>query len=575
MALVVATIFLAVVTVTVVAVSARHIHQRRIADAHQNYSRAFDALEGAVMSSKAHLEGPSGDGTMGLDGWKATYNTKKELILPDFNAAESNPVTLPADPGVAGCAPPQFLAFSVNWGKDGLDNNGDGVIDDAREKAIRSIHAAAKFNGMTRRAEVVYQAEKVNVWQNAIFAGVGSSNGVIKGNVSIFGSVHILGDNLLQGGIALEDAIDLTGTSIIRNNYENLPQCLRDRVPALPTVDVNGTMAETLNAKLRVKHGLVGMSGNSRIGQPYASGSTKRQMMNGTFVTDGWSGKKTTPDGGRGIPTDVYSDNGWNALYDLGDKVQFPQLSDPWRDPDTGATVKRLFSVTPYTHEEFFSEVLVGSFINPNDGIYTGNIDLNLSSGNAFYWNATTNKTFFGGAALAERADEHDDYMQFDPAAKTLKMNGQIKINGTLSFSGGGSADTISYSGRCAILTTGDVNIDVSLLSCNNGAPANYAGSFPVNNCLGIMTKTNINLGTGNGASQLDVMGAFYAANTITSSKQTNVMGSFVSSVFNITKNVPNVYQVPAMADNLPHGMIGNYSITTLLQVSWRELGLG
>ena len=574
MALVAATIFLAVVVVTVIAVSARHVQQRRLADAHQNYNKTFDALEGAVAASKAQLEGPAGTGTMGLDGWKPVYNARKELVLPDFNAPDSHPISLPADPGTTGYAPPQILAFSVNWGKDGLDNNGDGVIDDAREKAIRSIHAAAKFNGISRRAEVVYTAEKVNVWQNAIFAGDGSTSGVIKGNVSVHGSVHILGDNLLQGGVAIEDALDLTGTSIIRNNYEDLPQYLRDRVPPLPTVDVNGTMAETLNAKLRVRHGLVGMSGNSRIGQPYSSGSTVKQMMNGTYLTDGWSGKKTTPDGGRGIPTDVYSDNGWNALYDLGDKVPFPKLSDPWRDPDTGATFKRLFSATPYTHEEYFSEVLLGSFINPNDGIYNGNIDLNLSSGTAFYWNANTNTKLTGSAALSATPDGQDDYIKFDPAAKTLKMNGQLRINGTLSFSGGGNADTINYSGHCAILTTGDVNIDVSLISCNNGVPGNYAASFPVNNCLGLMTKANMNLGTGSGASQLDVMGAFYAANTITSAKQTNVMGSFVSSLFNITKNVPNIYQVPDMADNLPLGMIGNYTITALLQVSWREMGL-
>jgi hypothetical protein len=403
---------------------------------------------------------------------------------------------------------------------------------------------------------------------------MGSTSNVIKGNVNIGGSVHILGDNLLAGGVALEDAIDLSGNTLIQNNYGGLSDYLRYRVPNLPTVNVNGHMAETLRAKLRVKRGLVGMSGNSRIGLPYTGPNDEKQQVDGTYVTDGWSGKKTTSDGGRGIPTDVYSDNGWTALYDLGDRVPFPVLSDPWRDPDTGAKVYRSGNGQPYTQEEYFSEVLLADPANPTDGIYTGNINLDLKSGTAFYWNANSNTKLTGAAALAATPAATDDYIKFNPATATLKMNGQIKINGTLSFSGGGSADTIYYSGRCAFLTTGDVNLDVSLLTCNNGQLWNWYHSFPENNCLGIMTKTNLVLGGGSGASQLDILGAFYAAGTITSMKQTDLMGTFVSTYFDMGGQVPNVYQVPDLATNLPLGMPGNYPILSMVQVSWREMGV-
>jgi hypothetical protein len=37
--------------------------------------------------------------------------------------------------------------------------------------------------------------------------------------------------------------------------------------------------------------------------------------------------------------------------------------------------------------------------------------------------------------------------------------------------------------------------------------------------------------------------------------------------------NVPEIYQVPSLADNLPLGMIGAYPILVYSQVSWRELG--
>ena len=61
-------------------------------------------------------------------------------------------------------------------------------------------------------------AEDVNVWRNALFAGTGQAGGLISGNVSVHGSVHLLGDDLLEGVEALE-ALDMGGTSLIHNNY--------------------------------------------------------------------------------------------------------------------------------------------------------------------------------------------------------------------------------------------------------------------------------------------------------------------------------------------------------------------
>ena len=574
MALILATIFTAVALLTVSAISGRYLQQRLEAEAYQAYNKTFDAVETALTTSRENLE-ESRSGIIGLDGWTPQYSDKGELVLPDFDASESHPVSMTAEPGTPpDQQPPQYMAYAVHWGSNGRDENGDGIADGAKEKFMYSIHAAAKYRGTVRQVESVYRATNVNVWQNAVFAGDGLAGGVIKGNVSIYGSVHILGTNLMEGGVALEDAIDLSGTSLIRNNYETLPDYLRVRVPALPTIDVDGTSAETLDAKLRVKHGLVGMTGNSQIGEAYSSGSPVKQFLDGTYVTDGWSGKKSTPDGGRGIPSDVYSDNGWSALYDLGDKVTFPLLSDPWRFPDTAAKAPRPGTAVPYTHEEYFTEVLLASPVNPTDGVHTGDINLDLTAKDAFYWNATTNVRLTGAAALAATPAANNDYLKFDPAAATLRMNGQIRINGALSFLGQGNKDTLNYSGRCAFLVTDNININVNLLSCNNGTPTNSAGSFPVNNCLGLMTKKDMILGAGSGASQLDIMGAFYAQNKITSQKQTDVVGTFVSSYFDMTNQVPNIYQVPELANSLPLGMIGNYPITTLIRVSWRELGL-
>ena len=274
MALLLATIFIAVALITVMALSARHLQQRIDADAYQNYNKTFDALEAAMSASAAQMQVNGGNGTIGISNWTPAFNDKKELVLPSLDATVCRPVALPADPATAGAyPPPEYVAFTLDWGTDGRDNNGDGAVDDARERNMYSVHTAARYRGTVRRAEVIYRATNVNVWQNAIFAGAGAAGGVINGNVDVHGSVHILGDGLVVGGVALQDAIDLSGTSLIANNYAGIPAYLAARVPPLPVVDVNGTLAESLDAKLRVKHGLVGLNGNSHIGTPYTNGS--------------------------------------------------------------------------------------------------------------------------------------------------------------------------------------------------------------------------------------------------------------------------------------------------------------
>jgi hypothetical protein len=323
---------------------------------------------------------------------------------------------------------------------------------------------------------------------------------------------------------------------------------------------------ETLHAKLRVKKGLVGLSGNSEIGQRNVVGDGKKDFMDGTYVQDGWTGNSVVPDGGRGDPKSVYSDNGWDTPYDLGDKVQFPLLTDDWRDPNTGSKIVDPGTGTWYTHEDYFNQVLLGSPTDKTDGWYNGSLTINAKGNQNFYWNATTGVQ---SSTIPATLPANDDYIAFNPTTNVLRVNGQITINGGLTFTGQGNDKTIYYSGRGALMVKGDVVIDTDLLTCNDGNTSNYTNSFPVNNILGIMSTNNMTVGS---TSQLTIMGAFYAQNKITSSKQTNVAGTFVSNYFDMGKNVPSIFQVPSLADNLPLGMIGNYPIMSLQKVSWLEL---
>ncbi|MBI3117220.1 MAG: hypothetical protein HYZ00_00940 [Candidatus Hydrogenedentes bacterium] len=474
-----------------------------------------------------------------------------------------NWATLPEMPDV------QMGAYAVNWFTDGRDSNGDGTVDNNAERFMYTIYAQAEENGLVRRSEVIYKGGDVNVWRNAIFAGSGQAGGLINGNVSIHGSVHLLGNDLPEGQTAIA-AIDLSGTSLIHNNYGGMPAGLADRIPALETTPFQGETIESLNANLRVKNGLVGMSGNSEVGEPNVVGNAIKETMDGTFVTDGWTGNSVIDDGDRGDPTAVFSDNGWDEEYDLGDKVPFPLLTDDWRDPDTGARTVNAATGTWYTHEEYFNEVLLADAAIPTDGTYNGSITLD-AKGTAFYWNASTNQQLTGAAAVAAVPGVNDDYIQFDPDTNVLKMNGQIRINGNLSFVGQGADKTVNYTGRAAFLVYGDIEVDTNLLTCNNGDPNNTNLSFPVNNIIGLMASDEMVVGS---TSQLTIMGAFYAQTKIQSAKQTNVLGTFVSNYFDMGTNVPSIFQVPNLADNLPLGMLGNYPIMALSQVSWRELGI-
>lgn len=560
MALLVALIFISVAVIVLTALAARQLSQRNLVTRFDSHNRAFFGLEAGVASVRIALESGTGE-AVGLGAWN---NAGDYTVMPAFDSQGVEPLTLQSMNDV------EYMAYAQNWMTDGIDNTGNGTIDGTDENWTYTVHSFARVGDTARQLEVVMTGADVNVWRNAIFAGAGQSGGLINGNVSIHGSVHLLGNNLAVGNAAIA-AIDLSGTSLIHNNYVGVPANLAARVPPPPTrtwgPDAN---VQTLDAVLRVKNGLVGMSGNSEVGSPDVPGNAVKETMDGTYVNDGWTGNAVVADGGRGIPKSVWSDNGWNEHYDLGDKVSFPLLSDDWRAPITGAKTWDEKTGDWYTHEAYFSEVLLADPTIATDGIYEGNLTIDASSNTSFYWNATTETK--STTVPASLPPSTQDYIIYNASNKTVRINGQIRINGDLAFSGKGNQRTLHYSGRAAILVDGNVTLEANLLTCNNGNPNDYALSFPVNNIMGIMATQDMDVG--GSASQLSLMGAFYAQGKVTSAKQTTTMGTFVSQYFDMGKNVPSIFQVPSLADNLPLGMIGNYPLLAFQQVSWREIGV-
>ncbi len=546
-ALLVATIFVAIAVLVLGALATRVVQQNHQTTQYRLFNETFTGIEAALAQSWVEIESGQ-DGHIGLGAWSLPA-VGSTVTLPSFDDEDVSPQTSPTQSTV------EYMAYADNWSTNGIDDDGDGTVDGIEELQSYTIFAMANNRGITRTAEVVIKGWDVNVWRNAIFAGAGQAGGLVNGNVSIHGSVHLLGQNLVPGQPAIS-AIDLSGTSLIHNNYVGLDAGLASRVPALPTRIFNGETVETLNAKLRVRNGLVAMSGNSEIGEPDIAGNVLKETMDGVYVSDGYTGTSVNDDGDRGDPTALWSDNGWDEEYDLGSKVPMPFLTDEYREKDTGNTYLNPATLVNYTHEDYFEEVLTGT-------PYAG--DMTIAANTDFYYNATRPSETDPSLRLPT-----DDYILFNAATNVMELNGQIQIDGNLTITrGGGNDKTIHYTGRAALLVHGSAVLDTDLLSRN--ADGTTANSFPVNNFFGIMCEQDLAVGT---LSQLQLMGAFYAQGTVSSVKQTTILGTFVGSYFDMGTNVPDIYQVPELADNLPLGMIGAYPILVYSQVSWRELGV-
>lgn len=494
----------------------------------------------------------------GLVGMPLGHNM---ATFPDFGDAGVVPQTFATMPNV------QYIAFAYDWNGDGIDNTGSGFDDEGDYFLVRSYAQVVRGGqvGARRRVETVVRGDNVNVWQNAIFAGNGQAGNVINGNVSIHGSVHVLGDTLGAGAVALE-AIDLSGTSLIHNNYDGLSADLAGRIPSLPTTLYMGEVIETLSAKLRVKNGLVGMSGSSEVGQAQVLGNAYKETMDGVYVNDGWTGNDIDA---SGDPQSVYSDNGWDQNYDLSGAIPFPDFAD-----DGGK---------PFLTERYLEEFRHnGTPVNPgptSHEVFIGDMTLE-SGGDSFYWNATTMVTGdeviagtpgVGAMPLQTDLDPNEFYIWFDGATNTLVTNGRIAVDGDVYLNSGNGAGNklFDYEGKGTILaydsaggSSGNMNIDASLITTN----------FPGTNLLGLMAGGDMFIG---GSAQLDMMGGFYTQGEIYVDRQSTILGTIVGSSFNMGINVPDIYQVPSVTSAWTGSqrMIGANPVLFLAPISWRELG--
>jgi len=295
-------------------------------------------------------------------------------------------------------------------------------------------------------------------------------------------------------------ASELSGTAEIGNNYDGMPVDLRLRVPALPTVLHGGELVESLNAKLRAKHGRVALSGTATVGHPDQPGNSVKETVTGTYVNDGFGGNQGTGN--------VYSEDGFANGYDLGDGVVTFPIVDSGAYTDPGGTA--------------YANYL--AYLQANATVFAG--DLTLRKGTA-----TTISGPKGSIVL--------------DAAGNMTISGIVYVTGNVNF--GPSKSRITYRGSGTIVTPNSIYVHCDLVPATN---------FPRSDALRLIARDRIELATGGGDAQLTMAIAMYAQHQIVSNKQNQVAGTMVSSYFQMS-NVPKLYQVPELADHLPPGMPG------------------
>ena len=519
-------ILMLALTITGVAFLNAGVMEYRLAKREDYKNKAFYIAEGGLERTLWNLKQDFVNSTSTPD-WTDGYinNTSVGEEVGDWRVLDYAETSL----GAAGS-----YEVKLKYVYDAYDEVTGEPIPPPRTDRIW-VRSTGTFEGVSRTVQVLAEIINVFPWNNAIFAGVGSGAGtVIKGNSRVHGSVLILGKGLGEEAMAM----DFSGDAGIRNNYDGMDPLLVPIIPSCPTVTLNPETVESLDAMLRVKHGQVVLGGSSTVGVPNNPGDDFKETMDGVFANDGFDIQSA----GAG----VYSDNGSENPYDLGDTVVFPSLTNPVIDPVTG--------------QELYPTYL--------DYLDANSLDIPIG----------INKISSDVASFSFSSSDGKNSISWDQIEGELHVEGIIwvladsldlgKKDGWIKYTGKGTIVVAKHNGTPTGIA-GDIRVHGHLVAKGNYEASGGTEGFPAY-ALGLITN-NMELATGSGESQLIMTGAFFAQEQIISQKQNEIGGTFVSNYFDITKNVPRIYQVPELANNMPPGMPGGDPIWYFVASQWSE----
>ena len=373
----------------------------------------------------------------------------------------------------------------------------------------RSIGSGGTGDQSTQfvRADVRTQLPAHGVWDNAIFADAGAGGGTINGHVAVRGSIHVLGDEL-----SAPLNIEFGGSADIRNNYGDAVSWFGStdaaKLPALPTVVVNGVTVETLDTVVRARHANIALTGSAHIGETNDDGNSVKETID-----------DVRSNGSVGPSSAVHSDD-WGA-YDI-DQVEFPLLADPYTDPATGTAWA--------THEDFLDSTSL----------------------------TITEAEISESIAAFSHSDADGNSISWDPTTLTLDISGIIRIDGSLRLGqphGQPGLRGVKYQGTGTLYATDDIHVDGFVVP---------VGDYLADGNLGLIATDDVLIDE---ATQISVFAAIYAQDEISITKQTSIAGSLVSTTFDLGSNVPGVFHVPSLSTNLPPGMPGGARVVSIEQI--------
>ncbi len=294
---------------------------------------------------------------------------------------------------------------------------------------------------VARTLEAKYEPKSLSVWDNAIFGGIGAIGAVINGNVTIAGSVHVLGTGLASS----DTAIVMGGGATILNQYTGISGTLNGKL--VQNAAAIAALPGKLRAEFRVKRGKTEISsGSSGVGESTSN-------LKGVYTNDGFTGSNAR---------NVYSDNGRNQKYDLPSDINIP-----FPVPDTAwlnANSMNIAGSLTASGGNFTLDADTPSFSLGPDAI-----------GNTINWNNTTGILTFAGVfkipgnlILAKK-----DHAVFYHGKGTFYVTGDVYMKDCVVPDTASSFPTASIIG---IIAENDIDLDC------NVSQTRHAGAFYAQN---------------------------------------------------------------------------------------------
>ena len=381
-------------------------------------------------------------------------------------------------------------------------------------------------------------------WDNAIFAkGQSPDAQAINGNVSVYGSVHIVNGEMTID--EMDPAYTTTGDAGVFNDYVGAgtgDSYILDKLSSItPTTESSGEPID-LCARVKVAKGSVYLqSGSSVIG---AYGHPVYTVNLGAgFVYRGKPGTGAVAQisdwhDSNGLVTLKYPETaGINSGYGAYNDVVFPELADSF--PDDGG-----FTARKSTCGWLFGENADGTVfaqLPPPDASTPHTCG---DGTNAVEWVTDTANAAGGHLVLRGTVNIPDNDLEIHETTTTL-------TNGTTW------TDGVHYSGM-GVLRVGASDSDTGATVKMTGSlkplhwagfPGSYAadGTFVPGDALAVITPGTLTVDL----PAADQVTAFlgYAGSTFAASKQVVLVGAIVAGAFDLGKNVPKIAYAKGVGD--------------------------